>query len=220
MAVLTMDEVVYTYRNKYQTVYALNGVSGEFNRGRFHAITGRSGSGKSTLMSLLAGLELPARGTIRYEGTPTTDLDRNKYRRDCAAVIYQSFNLFPLLTARENVMYPLKLKKVEKEKCRAYADEMLVQVGLTKEYAGRFPAQLSGGEQQRVAIARALAADAPVILADEPTGNLDSGNGKHIVEILKHLAHEKNRCVIVVTHDMAIANEADEVFRMEDGRFV
>ncbi len=218
MAQLQLQETAYAYRNKYQTVHALKGVSHSFESGRFYALVGPSGSGKTTLLSLLAGLDYPTGGCVLYDGTPTSELDGDKYRRDEVGVIYQSYNLFPLLTALENVTYPLELKKTPLAEAKRIAKEKLLCVGLDEQYLRRFPAMLSGGEQQRVAIARALAGGAKVILADEPTGNLDTENGKNIVAILKRLAHEEGRCVIVVTHDAAIAEEADEVLRMKDGK--
>ncbi|HOS17776.1 MAG TPA: ABC transporter ATP-binding protein [Clostridia bacterium] len=215
---LNANQVVYAYKNRYQTVRAVDGVSQSFEPGRFYAIVGKSGSGKTTLLSLLAGLDLPSGGSVTFDGTSTTDMDLDGYRRDNVAVICQSYNLFPLLTALENVLYPLELKKIPKANARQIAAEKLLSVGIEQSQFKRLPAMLSGGEQQRVAIARALAEAAKVILADEPTGNLDTENGKNIVAILKRLAHEENRCVIVVTHDLAIAEEADEVLRMRDGR--
>ncbi len=218
MEILKTQEVRYTYRSRYQTVHAVRGISYSFEEGKFYAVVGKSGSGKTTLLSLLAGLDLPSEGSVTFDGTSTADMDLDRYRRDHVAVICQSYNLFPLLTALENVLYPLELKRIPKAKARQTAVEKLLSVGIEQSQFRRLPAMLSGGEQQRVAIARALAGDAKVILADEPTGNLDTENGKNIVAILKRLAHEENRCVIVVTHDLAIAGEADEVLRMRDGR--
>jgi putative ABC transport system ATP-binding protein len=215
---LESNEVVYTYKNRYQSVHAVNNVSHSFEPGHFYAVVGKSGSGKTTLLSLLAGLDLPNSGSVTLDGVSTADMNLDHYRRNDVAVICQSFNLFPLLTAFENVLYPLELKRIPKAKARQIAAEKLLSVGIEESQFKRLPAMLSGGEQQRVAIARALAGDAKVILADEPTGNLDTENGKNIVAILKRLAHEEGRCVIVVTHDLAIADEADEVLRMKDGK--
>ena len=134
------------------------------------------------------------------------------------AVIYQSYNLLPLLTVEENVAFPLELKKLPREEIRKTAQEKLRLVGLDEGYFKRLPAMLSGGEQQRVAVARALAAQARVILADEPTGNLDTDNASKVIELLRTLAHEQGVCVIVVTHDLSIADRADAVFRLKDGQ--
>ena len=218
MSIMEAKDVHYAYRNKYRTVRAVNGVDYSFSFGKLYAIVGKSGSGKTTFLSMLAGLDLPTKGDVLFGGESTRTIDRDRLRRDSIAVIYQNYNLFPLFTALENAMYPLKMKKLPTKKAKQAAKEKLRSVGLGEECFCRFPAMLSGGEQQRVAIARALAGNAKVILADEPTGNLDTENGKNIVAILKRLAHEENRCVIVVTHDLAIAGEADEVLRMKDGR--
>ena len=218
MKSLQAKEVVYTYRNKYQTVYALNGVSAEFMPGNMYAVVGTSGSGKTTFLSLLAGLDVPSSGSIIWNGESTVSLNRDDYRLKYVSVIYQNFNLFSHLTMLENTAYPLYVRKMARKKADALAREKLLAVGLKEEQFGRFPNMLSGGEQQRVAIARALAAGSEIILADEPTGNLDSENSRNIVEILKLLAHENNCCVIIVTHDPVIAEAADVVLRMRDGK--
>jgi putative ABC transport system ATP-binding protein len=145
-------------------------------------------------------------------------MDCDGYRRDHAAVIYQNYNLFLQLTAIENVMCPLILKKIPKAEAKKRAAEKLARVGLDEKFHRRFPSQLSGGEQQRVAIARALATEADVILADEPTGNLDVENGMAIVGILSSLAKEGDACVIIVTHDNTVAEKADVIYHMSDGR--
>jgi putative ABC transport system ATP-binding protein len=218
MAIMEAKDVHYAYRNKYRTVCAVNGVDYSFSLGKLYAIVGKSGSGKTTFLSVLAGLDLPTKGEVCFDGESTRMIDRDNLRKESIAVIYQNYNLFPLFTALENAMYPLKMKKLPTKKAKQVAKEKLLSVGLCEEHFSRFPAMLSGGEQRRVAIARALASNAQVILADEPTGNLDTENGKNIVAILRRLAHEENRCVIIVTHDLAIAGEADEVLRMKDGR--
>ncbi len=217
MEILKTEELSFSYQNKYQTVNAVKNVTCSFERGRSYAIVGKSGSGKTTLLSLLAGLEMPTSGHVRFEGSSTRDMDCDLYRRDHAAVIYQSYNLFPLLTAEENVLYPLKLKKMNKAEALERANRELEAVGIRPDQFRRFPSQLSGGEQQRVAIARALAAGSEIILADEPTGNLDISNSEQVVQLLLRLAREEERCVIVVTHDLEIASLMDEVWMMHDG---
>ena len=218
MSILQINDVQYTYQSKYQKVQALRGLSLSFEPGKLYALVGRSGSGKTTLLSLMAGLDLPTGGEIDFEGKPLSGLDRDLYRRDDVAVIYQSYNLLPLLTVEENVAFPLELKKLPREEIRKTAQEQLRLVGLDEGYFKRLPAMLSGGEQQRVAVARALAAQARVILADEPTGNLDTDNASKVIELLRTLAHEQGVCVIVVTHDLSIADRADAVFRLKDGQ--
>lgn len=217
MSILSLNNVSYTYKSRYQTVEAVKGINWTFARGQVYAIVGKSGSGKTTLLSLLAGLDLPTSGQVVYRDKPTSTMNRDKYRREEVAVIYQAYNLFPLLTALENVMYPLELKGIKAKEAKAQAVDKIKSVGLTEKVLKRFPAMLSGGEQQRIAIARALAAQPKVILADEPTGNLDAENGTNIVYILKSLAHEQNCCVIIVTHDPAIAEQSDVLLQMQDG---
>ena len=216
-SVLTVENVSFSYRSKYQTVNAVKQADCSFERGRAYAIVGKSGSGKTTLLSLLAGLELPGGGRILFDGRSTKEMDRDAYRRDNAAVIYQNYNLFPLLTVMENVLYSMKLKGIPNKEARERAEKELAAVGITPDQFKRFPPQLSGGEQQRVAIARALAAGNEIILADEPTGNLDEGNSAQVVDILLRLAHEENRCVIIITHDAEIAARMDRVYTMRDG---
>lgn len=218
MGLLTAKEVTYEYRNSYQTVKAVNGVSCAFQQGLVYAIMGTSGSGKTTFLSLLAGLDVPASGSIELDGVPTSQMDRDSYRLNHVSVIYQNFNLFSHLTVLENAAYPLYVRKTPRKEADALAETRLLQVGLKKDQFRRLPNMLSGGEQQRVAIARALASGSELILADEPTGNLDTENSRNIVQILQNLAHNENRCVIIVTHDPEVAASADRVLQMKDGK--
>ena len=217
---ITLNNVSYSYKGKFQTVKAVDGVSYEFEPGKCYAIIGKSGSGKTTLLSLMAGLDLPTEGEIIVDGKSTKDWDRNQMRRDAVSVIYQNYNLFPLLTVQENIQCPLDLKKMPKKKSVALAREVRERVGLPATYDKRLPSHLSGGEQQRVAIARTLAQGCKIILADEPTGNLDSTNTRNIVEILRSLAHDDGCTVIIVTHDPAVAEQADTVLQMKDGSWI
>jgi ABC-type lipoprotein export system ATPase subunit len=214
---LEVKDVGYVYQSKYQSIEALKHVSCSFESGKLYAVIGPSGSGKSTLLSLLAGLDLPTSGEILVEGSPLSKMDRDCYRRETASVVYQSFNLFPLLTALENVMYPLELLGVKKLEAEASAKRLIHEVGLEDKIFRQFPVMMSGGEQQRVSIARALAAGGRILLADEPTGNLDSTNEETIVKILKELAHERGYLVIVITHNPSVYEQADIVYRMRDG---
>ena len=220
MKCLQANDVVYAYQNKYQTVRALNGVSADFILGKMYAIIGASGSGKTTFLSLLAGLDVPSAGSITWNGESTTRIDRDNYRLEYVSVIYQNFNLFFHLSVLENAAYPLYVRKMAKREADILAREKLLSVGLKDEQFRRFPNMLSGGEQQRVAIARALAAGSEIILADEPTGNLDSENSRKIVEILQQSAHAEGRCVIIVTHDPAVAQAADVILHMQDGKLI
>lgn len=218
MNCLAAKDVTYEYHTAVQTVKAVNGVTCDFRQGLVYALVGSSGSGKTTFLSLLAGLDVPASGTIELDGRSTSRIDRDEYRLNHVSVIYQNFNLFQHLTVLENAAYPLYVRKMPRREADGLAREKLVQVGLKEDQFKRLPNMLSGGEQQRVAIARALASGSEIILADEPTGNLDSENSRNIVEILQKLAHDENRCVTIVTHDPAVAEAADVVLKMKDGK--
>jgi putative ABC transport system ATP-binding protein len=215
--ILRLDKVSYQYRNNYQSVDAVKDASADFFEGKLYAIIGKSGSGKSTLLSVMAGLALPTKGQVIYRGIPTDEVNLDKYRRENVTVVYQSFNLFPLMTCLENVCFPLELLGKTPKEASLIAREQIAHVNLPETVYKRFPNMISGGEKQRVAIARALASGAKVILADEPTGNLDVANGEKIVELLWHLAHDENYLVIIVTHDLGITRVADEVLQMSDG---
>ncbi|WP_322170522.1 ABC transporter ATP-binding protein [Acutalibacter caecimuris] len=215
--VLAAENVSYVYENKYQKVQALREVSCNFEAGKFYAIVGHSGSGKTTLLSLLAGLGEPSSGQVLAGGRPVAETGSERHRRENVSVIYQAFNLFQDLNILENVMCPMELAKVPAKEAKARARDLLALVGLGDVSPRKLPAMLSGGQQQRVAIARALASQARVILADEPTGNLDTENGQLVVDLLKRLVKEENYCVIVVTHDLDLAAQADVVYRMKDG---
>ena len=218
MSILSIQDVRYQYKNKYQTVEALKGIDYEFEKSKVYALVGKSGSGKTTLLSLMAGLDLPTKGEILFDGVSTKQMDRDKYRREDATVIYQTFNLLPLLTVLENVMYPMELKGIRKDVAREIAAQAISKVDLDPEvYANRLPVMLSGGERQRIAVARALASDAKVILADEPTGNLDEGNSANVMNLLTRLSHDEGYCVIIVTHDLNLADKADVILKISDG---
>ena len=217
---ISLKNVSYSYKGKFQTVRAVDNVSYDFEPGKWYDIIGKSGSGKTTLLSLMAGLDLPTEGEILVEGKSTKDWNRNKMRRDALSVIYQNYNLFPLLTVQENIRYPLELKKVPKKEAAEIAREARERVELPATYDKRLPNHLSGGEQQRVAIARTLAQGCKIILADEPTGNLDSANTRNIVQILRSLAHDDGYTVIIVTHDPSVAEQADTVLQMRDGSWI
>lgn len=169
---------------------------------------------------MLAGLDLPQSGRIYVQGKDLAAMDRDRYRREQASVVYQAFHLFPLLTALENVMFPLELKKVKKKAAAEQAKELIRQVGLSEKTFRQFPQMMSGGEQQRVAIARALACGGNLLLADEPTGNLDTENEQHIVKLLCQQSRERNYAVIVITHNPEVARQADIILKMRDGRLV
>ena len=200
------------------TVEAVKEVTCTFETGKMYVITGESGSGKSTFLSLLAGLDIPKNGTITVDGEDLSRIDRDAYRREKVAVIYQAFHLFPLLTALENVMYPLEIQGVARKEARERAEEYLKEVGIDEKKFGKYPRMMSGGEQQRTAVARAMASGGRILLADEPTGNLDTENEEKIVELLISLAHDRDFTVIMVTHNRQIAERADVRLVMKDGR--
>ena len=219
MSILKVENLSYDYVTKAGLVHAVKEATAEFEDGKMYAIVGRSGSGKSTLISLLAGLDEPKTGEIYINDESLSKMDRDKFRRENVGMIFQSYYLLPQLTARENVELSLELAKKTESK-KKLANELLEQVGLTEFHGKKRAVQLSGGEQQRVAIARAIAPNPPIILADEPTGNLDNANSDNIVKILKELAHEDNKCVIVITHASEVAAEADVVYKMNDGYLI
>ena len=216
MAELILKEVFYRYPGTKTDV--LKGVDAVFPEGTVTAVMGRSGAGKSTMLYLLAGLDVPTGGTMFYNGRELKRAMLDGYRRTEVATIAQNYLLFPTRTALENVLYPLELAKVEKTAALQEAKRHLQSVGIPEELHHRLPSRLSGGEQQRVAIARALASHSNVIAADEPTGNLDEENADAVMALLKKLAHEEGKTVIVVTHDRLLAEEADRCYRIKRGK--
>ncbi|HSX28584.1 MAG TPA: ABC transporter ATP-binding protein [Candidatus Saccharimonadales bacterium] len=202
-------------------VVAVDSITFTVKDGEFASIIGKSGSGKSTLLSLLGALERPTSGSIEVGGTDITKLhDRGQtaYRGKSIGFVFQSYNLIPNLSALENVMIAMEFSKVGKAERRTRAAVLLTQVGLDEQKQRRKPGRLSGGEQQRVAIARALANKPKLILADEPTGNLDSQTGKMIFDLLHNLSRSENTTIVAVTHDLSIAGKTDRTFRLKDGK--
>ena len=215
MARLELKNIYYRYKGADKDV--LKDINCAFEEGKLNAIVGPSGSGKTTLLSIMAGLDEPTEGSIFLNGKDLKEMDLDEYRRDNVSMIFQAFQLFPLLTALENVSFPMEYKGIPKEEAIEKGQEVLNSIGIDGDKQSRYPSNLSGGEQQRVAIGRTLATGAKVILADEPTGNLDDENSDRIIDILKQLAHEQGFCVIIVTHDMEIAEASDHVWRIKDG---
>ena len=218
MSALTLQNVSYTYPGG--TTPVVKSASCNFETGKIYAVVGPSGSGKSTLLSMLAGLDMPGEGDVVLGDENLKNLDLDQYRREGVSIIFQAFCLLPLLTVRENVCLPMEMQGIPEADARERAAEVLLNVGIEESKHRRFPSALSGGEQQRVAIARSLCSGAPVLLADEPTGNLDGENTRIVMDILRRLAHEEGRCVIVVTHDPEVAEAADLILRMKDGALI
>lgn len=211
------------FKSGEEGVVAVDDVSFSVADGQFASIVGMSGSGKSTLMSMLGGLDKPSAGSVRVDDqviSSSSDRELITYRRNKVGFVFQSFNLIPNLTALENVMLPMEFAGTGKAARATRAAALLDQVGLKGEKHARKPSRLSGGEQQRVAIARALGNKPSVLLADEPTGNLDTKTGRLIFDLLKQLSHEAGVTVIIVTHDLTIAQRTDVTFTLEDGRLV
>lgn len=220
---LRVTGLTKTFQSGDQKVTAVRDVSMEIPDGMFSTIVGKSGSGKSTLLSLLGALDKPTSGTIELDGQDVTrmgDARLIKYRRDTIGFIFQGNNLIPNMSALDNVMLPMEFAGVRTRERKERAARLLDQVGIAANKHNRRPGRLSGGEQQRVAIARALTNKPKLILADEPTGNLDSATSKMIIDILKELAVSQNTTVIVVTHDNGIAEQAQLTFHLKDGGLV
>lgn len=212
---LELKDIKYKYKNSSQDV--LKGINATFEKGKFHSIIGPSGSGKSTLLSIMAGMDRPTSGDVLIDNVELKFINLDSYRKNLISMIFQQFHLFPNLTVEENVTYIMQISGIKKEEALKRARESLSKVGISEDKYKRFPSNLSGGEQQRVAIARAISTDAKVILADEPTGNLDEENTDIVINLLKKFAHESGYCVIVVTHNIEIANTSDSVFKMSNG---
>ena len=217
---ITLQSVSKTYHMGQVAVHALREIDLEISAGELLVVRGPSGSGKTTLLNLIGGLDTPSSGKITVGSVDIAGYDEKKleqYRRMQVGFIFQFFNLLPTLTARENVEFALELVEDDHDKIREKALELLGRVGLD-DRADHFPSQLSGGEQQRVAIARALSKDPPILLADEPTGNLDLEMGRKVLKVIQELSQKDGRTVIIVTHNAAIAAMAQRVVHLRDGR--
>ena len=221
MALIEIKDVYKIYNPGENEVRALDGVSLSIDEGEFVAIIGQSGSGKSTLMNTLGLLDRPTSGEYLLSGRDVatlTDDEQSEIRNKQIGFIFQGFNLIPSLTAIDNVELPLVYRGMKKDERNKLSLDALERVGLSQRLHHR-PSQMSGGQQQRVAIARAVAAKPPVILADEPTGNLDSSSGREVMRILHELSDE-GRTIILITHDNEIAEEANRIIRIQDGKIV
>jgi putative ABC transport system ATP-binding protein len=222
MAILEVRNVFKSIDTGTHKVEILRGVDFEVPKGQFAAIMGASGSGKSTLLGLLAGLDNPTSGNIILDSEDITGLSEDKLavvRGRKIGFVFQSYQLIPTLSAEENVLLPHELAGGDVKSGLARARELLKSVGL-EDRLDHYPVQLSGGEQQRVALARAFMVRPPILMADEPTGNLDSVNGQHVLELLLSLNQREGTTLILVTHDQALASRADRVITLRDGRIV
>lgn len=219
MTILETKHVDYFYQDGDRKRSILKDVSNSFEKGKFYTILGQSGSGKTTYLSLISALDTPKSGSVLYEKQPIEQIGYDSYRRNKIGIVFQSFNLIPYLTAVENVLLAMSITENElPTNSKEVAYNLLDYIGIGKSKADRSVTRLSGGEQQRVAIARALSTNVDIILADEPTGNLDEGMEQEIVTIFKELAHIHNKCVIVVTHSQEIANLSDETLVLKEGK--
>ena len=215
MNILETKDLYFTYPDGDARKVILNDVNVSFEKGKFYTILGASGSGKTTFLSLIAALDKAERGEILYEGKSLSEIGYEKYRRNNVGIVFQSYNLIPYMNAVENVMVAMSITDNEMEKdMKSQALRILESVGIDGSKATRRINRLSGGEQQRVAIARANPTNVEVVLADEPTGNLDAKTSETIIEIFKELAHKQNKCVIMVTHSEKIANQSDVIMKL------
>lgn len=212
---ISLNNIFFRYPKAEKNV--LDGASAIFDKGKMYAITGPSGSGKSTLLSLIAGIEIPQNGEIQIDGSK---IDHDAIRKHNIAFVFQNYMLFPYLNAVENVNLAVDIRLSQKFQSYEKTKELLTSLGICEQDLKRKVCKLSGGEQQRVGIARALALGAPYILADEPTGNLDRETAEKIIQLLRHIAHQENKCLIIVTHSEAVRNSADEAFALVDGQLL
>ena len=214
MSILKIENMSFAYSANSRKV--IDGLNMEFDEGKVYALEGRSGAGKTTLLSLLAALTSPTEGTITVNGENVFAKDTYAYRASDVGIVFQNYNLLPKLNAVENVELSLDISGRDVPDKKQYAADILRRLGIADYDLERPVLQMSGGQQQRVAIARAISYDPPIILADEPTGNLDSQTEKDIIGIFDELAHRQNKCVIIVTHSKKVASMADEVYSIDE----
>lgn len=217
MNIIEVKDVYHKYQDGNRTKTVLKNINISFEKGKMYAIVGSSGSGKTTLISLISGLDTVQEGAIEYQGTSIKKIGYTKYRSQYVNIIFQSFNLIKYMSARQNVITAMDIKKVSYKNKRQKAGELLKSLGFDDLMLDQDVLKLSGGEQQRVAIARALVHDSDIILADEPTGNLDKDTRKEILDIFKELT-KQGKCVILVTHSESIAKQADIIYKISNGK--
>lgn len=212
---LSIKNASYQYNDAEDGEYAIKDISFDFEKGKVYAIRGRSGTGKTTLLSLVSGLERCTEGDIIFDGKNLKDINLDYYRSHDIGVVFQSYNLLPFMTASENIILSMDASGIKVADKKKKAIELMKSVGLKESYANRKVLKLSGGEQQRVAIARSLSYNPKIIVADEPTGNLDKQTEEEILEIFKNLAHKDGKCVIIVTHSANVCDQADKVYDLK-----
>lgn len=212
--ILKLEKVGFRYADAPKDDYVLKDIDYAFELGKTYAIKGKSGSGKTTLLSLISGLETKYIGDIFYEDKNLRKINLDKYRNTDVGIIFQSYNLLPHLTAIENIMLSMDISKKKYDNKKEKAIELMQSVGLNETFANRRVLKLSGGEQQRIAIARSLSYDPKIIIADEPTGNLDKDTENEILKIFKNLAKKENKCVIIVTHSENVCKNVDVVYEL------
>ena len=212
MGILKLENVSYRYKDAPKDKYVFKNINYEFEQGKMYAIKGKSGSGKTTLLSLITGLEKCTEGNVLYDRKDLKKMNLDKYRNTDIGIVFQSYNLLPRLTAIENIVLSMDVSQVKVKNKKQRALELMKDVGLSEEQGNRKILKLSGGEQQRIAIARSLSYNPKIIIADEPTGNLDKETENEILKIFKHLAKEENKCIIIVTHSQNVCDTVDIVY--------
>ncbi len=214
MEILKLENIGYRYKDAPKDKYVFKNINYEFEQGKMYAIKGKSGSGKTTLLSLITGLEKCTEGKILYDNQDLKKMNLDKYRNTDIGIVFQSYNLLPSFTAIENIILSMDVSNVKIKNKKQKVLELMKSVGLSEEHANRKILKLSGGEQQRIAIARSLSYNPKIIIADEPTGNLDKETEAEILKIFEHLAKDENKCIIIVTHSQKVCDAADYVYEL------
>ncbi len=214
MGILKLENVSYRYQDAPKDQYVFQNRNYEFEQGKMYAIKGKSGSGKTTLLSIITGLEKCTEGNVFYEEKNLKKMNLDRFRNTEIGIVFQSYNLLPRLTAMENIILSMEVSKVKVKNKKEKALELMKSVGLSEEHAKRKILKLSGGEQQRIAIARSLSYNPKIIIADEPTGNLDKETENDILTIFENLARQENKCIIIVTHSQNVCDKMDVVYEL------
>jgi len=214
---LRTENLGFWYQNPTEALY--KDVNLSFEKGKMYAILGASGSGKTTFLSLISGLDTPKEGTVYYEERALAKIGLRNYRKNDVSIIFQAYNLLPYLSSLDNVITAMEISNTPQKEYRQVALDRLARVGINETLAKQQVTKLSGGQQQRVAIVRAICCEHQLIIADEPTGNLDETTSQEIVQLFQEIAHEQDRCIIIVTHELEVAKKCDEVFELKNKTF-